>query len=251
MAFDENVLEQQFIAQLRHHLDGWRKKVTADFSKENFDHELAALNSDPIYSKFHLNTADYVNVRFMGRISISIGRRLGEIYDKIPRLLAAARYNITPAQVAPKFGVMQLDIGLRFSELLKEHSEYVQDTCKKFSIPKIYKEGIGIEIRYNFNPNDSARLRKDEDMASQLITANLTPIYLVFSSISPRDEAIERLKRAGWTFLVGQQALEFARDLLGMDLTSILDRPAVSKEIKNEIEGMMKDIKSSYAFRNF
>ena len=88
-------------------------------------------------------------------------------------------------------------------------------------------------------------------MAEKLIAAELLPIYLVFSSISPRDEAIARLKRAGWIFLVGQSALDFATDLLGMDLTSILDRPAVSKEIKEEIEGMMSDIKSSYAFNRF
>lgn len=251
MAFNEKTLEQQFVAQLRHHLDGWRKKVAADFSKKSFDAELAALNSDPIYPKFHFNTAAYVNIRFMGRMSISIGRRLGEIYDKVPRLLAAARYNITPAQVAPKFGVMELDIGLRFSELSKEDSEYVQDTCETHTTVRPAEEGIGIEIRYNFNPNDSSRPRKDVDMADELIAAKLLPIYLVFSSISPRDEAIARLKRAGWIFLVGQSALDFATDLLGMDLTSILDRPAVSKEIKEEIEGMMTDIKLSYAFNKF
>jgi len=43
MAFNEKTLEQQFVAQLRHHLDGWRKKVAADFSKRSFDAELAAL----------------------------------------------------------------------------------------------------------------------------------------------------------------------------------------------------------------
>lgn len=251
MAFDEKVLEQQFISQLRHHLDGWRQKVAADFSKESFDNELTALNSDPIYPKFHFNSESYVNIRFMGRMSISIGRRLGEIYDKVPRLLAAARYNITPKQVAPKFGVMELDIGLRFSELTKENSEYVQDTCENHTSVRPAELGVGIEIRYNFNPNDSSRLRKDVDMAEKLIEAKLLPIYLVFSSISPRDEAIARLKRAGWIFLVGQPALNFATDLLGMDLTSILDRPAVSNEIKQEIEGMMSDIRSSYAFNKF
>lgn len=251
MEFDEHKLEQQFVSQLRHHLNGWRRKVIDDFSKSNFDAELAALNSDPVYPKFHFHSAAYVNIRFMGRMSISIGRRLGEIYDKVPRLLAAARYNLTPGQVAPKFDGLELDICLRFAEITGADSKFVKDTCKKHTGSSPTKDGIGIEIRYNFNPNDSSRLRKDVDVASKLIACNLMPIYLVFSSISPRDEAIARLKRAGWIFLVGQQGLDFATELLGMDLSSVLDRPAVSKEIKAEVDGMMKDIKNSYALSKF
>lgn len=251
MAIDEASLEQQFINHLRHHLSGWRAKVTEDFSKENYETELAALNSDPVYPKFHLNSPEYVIVRFMGRVSISIGRRLGEIYDKVPRLLAAARYNLSPSQVAPKFDRLELDIGLRFSQVSSTDQRYIRDICAKYFSDGLASGGIGIEIRYNFNPNDSSRLRKDEDMAEKLITNNLTPIYLIFSSISPRDEAIARLKRAGWTFIVGQQGLDFATELLGMDLSSILERPAVSSEIKSEVDGMMMDIKNSFAFSQF
>lgn len=251
MNFDEAKLEQQFISHLRHHLKGWRQKVIADFSQESFDAELAALNSDPIYPKFHFNSADYVNIRFMGRMSISIGRRIGEIYDKVPRLLAAARYNLKPTQVAPKFDGLELDIGLNFSEIKPSDCEFVQNICEKYTGIRPAASGVGIEIRYNFNPNDSSRLRKDVDMANKLISHNLLPIYLVFSAISPRDEAIARLKRAGWYFLVGQEGLDFATELLGMDLSSVLERPAISREIKSEIDGMMDDIKSSYAFNEF
>ena len=232
-------------------MSGWRAKITGDFSKANYDAELAALNSDPIYPKFHFNTPDYVIIRFMGRVSISIGRRLGEIYDKVPRLLAAARYNLRPEQVAPKFDGLELDIGLRFSQISAQDQQHVRDVCAKYFRSALARDGIGIEIRYNFNPNDSSRLRKDEDMAEKLAQNHLTPIYLIFSSISPRDEAIARLNRAGWTFIVGQPGLDFATELLGMNLSSILDRPAVSREIKSEIDGMMSDIKNSFAFSQF
>lgn len=251
MINNEQVLEEHFISQLRHHLKGWRQKVISDFAKNNFDTELAALNSDPVYPKFHFNSPAYVNIRLMGRMSISIGRRLGEIYDKIPRLLAAARYNITPAQVAPKFGGLELDIGLQFSQISNHDSDFVRNVCEKHAGIRPIGNGVGIEIRYNFNPNDSSRLRKDVDMANKLIGENLLPIYLIFSSISPRDEAISRLKRAGWTFIIGQQGLDFATELLGMDLTSVLDRPAVSREIKEEVDAMMHDIRNSHAFNQF
>ena len=249
MPFDAQQLEMQFIEALRHHLKGWRNKVTADFCQKGYEQELSALNGDPIYSQFHLNSPSYVNIRLMGRISISIGRRLGEIYDKIPRLLAAARFNLTPAQVAPKFKGLELDISLRFSEMSEVDVQFVQAVCRQHLNLTPEGQGVGIEIRYNFNPNDSSRLRKDEEMARQLFAEGLVPVYLVFSSISPRDEAIARLKRAGWTFLVGQQAISFATELLGMDLYSILSRPAVSQEIQQEVNGMMDDIKNSYAFR--
>lgn len=251
MAIDEASLERQFVKHLRHHLSGWRAKITGDFSKDSYDAELAALNSDPVYPKFHFNSPEYVIIRFMGRVSISIGRRLGEIYDKVPRLLAAARYNLQPEQVAPKFDGLELDIGLRFSQISAQDQQHVRNVCASYLNGALDQGGIGIEIRYNFNPNDSSRLRKDEAMAEKLVQNHLTPIYLIFSSISPRDEAIARLKRAGWTFIVGQPGLDFATELLGMNLSSILDRPAVSAEIKSEIDGMMSDIKSSFAFSQF
>jgi hypothetical protein len=248
MNFDEEKLEKQFITALKHHLKGWRAKVTADFSEKNFQNELAALNTDPIYPKFNFNTPEYVNIRFMGRMSISIGRRLGEIYDKIPRLLAAARYSLTPQQVAPRFDGLELDIALRYSEISNDDARFVRYICKKHLGTDLDKDGVGIEIRYNFNPNDSSRLRKDVDMANKVIYEKLTPVYLIFSSISPRDEAIARLMRAGWIFLVGENALSFATELLGLNIASILDRPSVRNEIKEEIDGMMKDIKESYSF---
>ncbi|QFS35130.1 hypothetical protein [Burkholderia cepacia] len=244
-------LENEFINHLRHHLAGWRQKVQGDFSKENFEIELAELNGDPVYPRFFLNTPGYVNIRFMGRVSISIGRRLGEIYDRVPRLLAAARYNLSPQQVAPKFGGLELDIGLSFSQISVEDANFVRATCAAHLPKTTIANGIGIEIRYNFNPNDSSRLRKDEDMASKVKAAGLTPVYLVFSSISPREEAIARLQRAGWNFIVGQPALDFATALLGLDLSTILDRPAVKAEIEKEVGGMMNDIKTSYAFMQF
>lgn len=244
-------LENEFIRHLRHHLAGWRQKVQGDFSQENFQNELAELNSDPVYPKFFLNTPQYVNIRFMGRVSISIGRRLGEIYDKVPRLLAAARYELLPEQVAPKFGGLELDIGLSFKQISSRDADFVRATCEANLGGVGIADGIGIEIRYNFNPNDSSRLRKDEDMAAKLVAAGLTPIYLVFSSISPREEAIARLRRAGWNFIIGQPALDFATNLLGLDLSTILDRPAVKSEIEKEVNGMMDDIKKSYAFKRF
>ncbi len=251
MSSNEHALESAIIAELRHHLTGWRRKIRSEFEENNFNKELLALKSDPLYPKFNFDTPDYVNIRFFGRVSISIGRRLGEIYDKIPRRLAMERYGISSKQVAPKLGGLQLDISLRFSEVSREDAAYISSVCKKHIKEDIKSDGIGIEIRYNFNPNDSSRLRKDVSMAEKLIDANLRPVYLVFSSISPRQEAISRLERAGWCFLIGQNAIDFSTELLGLDLGSIWDRPAVKNEIKREVDGMMNDIKTSHAFLKF
>ena len=251
MALTEKELESAIVAELRHHLAGWRHKIITDFSQENFENELASLKGDPLYPKFNFDTPDYVNIRFMGRVSISIGRRLGEIYDKIPRRLAIEKYGLTQAQVAPRFDGLELDVCLRFSELKKSDAQYISSVCQKHINEDITCDGIGIEVRYNFNPNDSSRLRKDCVMAEKVITANLRPIYLIFSAISPRDEAISRLKRAGWEFIVGQEAINFSAELLGLDLSDIWDRPLIKQEISKEINGMMNDIKTSYSFKQF
>ncbi len=251
MNSNESKLENAIVAELRHHLAGWRTKIKNDFSQKNFENELTALKGDPLYPKFNFDTADYVNIRFMGRVSISIGRRLGEIYDKIPRRLVIEKYGINQGQVAPKFDGLELDVCLRYSELKDRDSKFISSVCKEHINEDITSDGIGIEIRYNFNPNDSSRLRKDCVMAEKLIAANLRPVYLIFSAISPRDEAISRLERAGWVFVVGQNAINFSSELFGLDLSDIWDRPTIKKEIETEINGMMDDIKSSYSFKQF
>lgn len=251
MALSEKELESAIVAELRHHLAGWRRKIKTDFSQKNYENELNSLKGDPLYPKFNFDTPDYVNIRFMGRVSISIGRRLGEIYDKIPRRLAMEKYGLTQSQVAPKFDGLELDVGLRYTELKSADAQFISSVCKKHINENITSDGIGIEIRYNFNPNDSSRLRKDCAMAEKVIAADLRPIYLIFSSISPRDEAISRLKRAGWEFVVGQEAINFSAELFGLDLSDIWDRPLIKQEIAKEINGMMDDIKTSYSFKQF
>jgi hypothetical protein len=242
-------LETKFLEAVRHHLAGLRQKVESEFGRSSFEKELSQLSGDPIYPKFGLNSADYVLVRFMGRVSISIGRRLGEIYDKIPRLVAAARFNLTREQVAPSIGNLKLDIGLKYSNLDDDDRHLIVRILEKHFENVTGRKGVGIEIRYNFNPNDSARLRKDVDMAKYLIELGLMPVYLVFSSISPRDEAIARLQRAGWNFLVGEKAIAFGKELFRLDLAKILDRPRVKQEIQREVGEMMDAIRNSYAFK--
>lgn len=227
-----------------------KNKVENDFSKENFDAELAKLKSDSVYSKFSFDREEYVLVRFMGRISISIGRRLGEIYDKVPRFAASAKFNLSPNQVAEKIGGLELDIGLRFSEITPPDKLHITTIVKKHTALDVSDtNGIGIEIRYNFNPNDSSRLKKDVDMGNRLKDLGLRPIYLVFSSISPRQDAISRLTNSGWTFLTGTDAINFANELLTIDFQKILDKPVIKKEVKKAVDEIFKLLVDSYPFQ--
>ena len=242
--------EERFLSELRHHLAGWRAKITEDFGKDSFEAELASLQSDPVYGKFHLGIPEYVVVRLVGRMSISIGRRLGEIYDKLPRFIVQAKYGLTKEQIAPRMGGrLELDICIPFEALSAEDSDEIREVARvQLDADLAGYSGLGIEIRYNFNPNDSARLRKDVTMAELLQQQRLFPVYLIFAENSPRDEAIARLKRAGWTFLVGGEALQFASAIAGTDINSVLDKPSVSSEIESEINEMMAKMFTSYAF---
>ncbi len=103
--------QERFLAELRHHFQGWLEKVTRDLSAEQFHAEIESLINDPVYRSFGFATAEYALIRMMGRLSISIGRRLGEIYDKIPRFVTQARFNLTEVDVAPKIGnKLKLDV---------------------------------------------------------------------------------------------------------------------------------------------
>ncbi len=243
------IIRQKLIEQINHHLDGLKDKIIADFSKESFEREIADLDSDPVYNTFYLNCAEYAFIRKFGRISISIGRRLGEIYDKIPRYIAQIVFEIPENKIAPKMrGKIELDTCLPFEYLSATDKDKVISKTKEFCGNIEIKNGVGIEIRYNFNPNDSSRLRKDVDMATYLIEEGLCPIYLIYSSISPRDEAIARLKRAGWNFLVGDSALHYTSQLYGVDMTSILREEEIASNIKNKINKIMKELFTSYGY---
>lgn len=242
-------VERAFLVQLRHHLEGLRAKIAGDFSKGNFEAELANLKRDPVYPKFAFDRPEYVLVRLMGRVSISIGRRLGEIYNAMPRFAAAARYNLRADQVCVKCGDLELDVCIELNSLSAADREHVLKAVAERPEIGDLGGGLGIEIRYNFNPNDSSRLRKDVLMADNVRAAKLTPVYLIFSAISPRDEAIARLTRAGWKFLVGEKAIRFAHDLLGMDLVTILDKPAIKAEVDKEVNEIMASLIASHAFQ--
>ena len=238
----------KFLAVIKEQLVGLKLKVLNDFTKENFDRELSELKTDPVYSKFSFDCPEYVLIRLMGRISISVGRRLGEIYDKVPRYAASARFNLPPEKIAPKFDRLELDVGLNFTDIHGSDKDHITRIFNKFLNGTRILNGLGIEIRYNFNPNDSSRLRKDVDMGKKLVANNLCPIYLIFSAISPRQDAISRLKNSGWNFLIGQDAINFMSELVDLDITTILDEKVVYLNIKSVVDDIMKTLVKSYPF---
>ena len=237
--------------ELRHHLAGWRAKVSNDFAEGAYQSELTALQRDPVYSKFFLASPTYVLIRLMGRMSISIGRRLGEIYEKLPRFIAQARFNLTHDQIAPKMGgQLELDVCLRFADLAPDDQTHVLAVASRHLGADLRgTAGVGIEIRYNFNPNDSSRLRKDVDMANYLIADGLHPVYMIFAENSPRDEAIARLTRAGWQFVVGSPAMAMMSEIVGTNIDDFLDRPAVATEVEREMGALTLEIFQSHAFQ--
>nr|AFV09321.1 PciI [Planococcus citreus] len=240
--------ERRFLDAIEHHLDGISEKIKKDFTHKNFLKELNGLKGDKVYHDLGFDTAEYTLVRLIGRMSISVGRRLGEIYDKVPRYVAAARFGLQPNQIAEVFDGLELDIALRNSLLSDDDKIHIKKITEKMS-GETYS-GIGIEIRYNFNPNDSSRLRKDVDVASKLSAAGLFPVYLIFSSLSPRNDAIARLKRGGWSFKQGQEALDFLTELLGVDIGSVLSDPIIAAETREKTSKIMKSIFESEAFQS-
>ena len=244
----QDVMRSHLMDSLRGHFAGWKAKINADFAADSYASEFESLRGDPVYRQFSFDRPEYVLIRLMGRMSISIGRRLGEIYDKLPRMAAAARFDLRMEQVVQKLSGLELDITLR-SEDLRQTDRIHIDHLLASRLGVDNSSGLAIEIRYNFNPNDSSRLRKDGQLAELVKAEDLFPVYLVFSSISPRQDAIRRLSRAGWHFLIGSEATGFLDALLGVDFDMLLQNEALRKEIDAEISDMMSQIFESDAFR--
>lgn len=246
--FGENLnpIERRFLEMLHHQIAGLRDKIDRDLGMTPYENELANLSNDPVYNKFSLACPEYVAIRLIGRISISIGRRLGEIYDKMPRYVASTRFSIPEEIIAEEFNGLKLDIGLRYEYLEEVDRRHLASILMNYSA-KGFESGVAIEIRYNFNPNDSARLRKDELMARYVCEAGLFPLYLVYSTSSPREDAIARLRRSGWLFLEGENATRFSTDLFGVDFLRILDRPEIYGSVQRDMQELMQKVFSSHA----
>lgn len=245
---DAEELRERFLESLFGHVDGLKAKAERDFAEQPFKAELAQLGEDPVYSAFGLASPAYTLIRLMGRMSISVGRRLGELHDKPVREVVASRFGLTAEQVSPRLSGLELDIGLRFEQLQPGDEEFVRERAGSTGVVvPDDSAGLGIEIRYNFNPNDSARIRKDAEMAGLVRDTGLEPIYLVFSAMSPRlKDAVPRLERAGWTFLLGPEAGAFAGEVLGLDFGSVLAE--AKPEITKRVAEVMDVITRSYAF---
>ena len=251
-------LRESFLKQLRHHMKGWEEKVHELFYTQEFNEGLQLLKSDPVYSRFGFDIPEFEIVRRIGRMSISIGRRIGEIYDKVPRLMAQAKFGLTKEIVAQKIPTASSGSGLEMDILLPyekfdDHGEVrrvreLVSSLDNSGFPSGSK-GIGIEIRFNFNPNDSSRLRKDVELGKALQDNGFLPIYLIFTENSPRDEAILRLSRSGWNFIIGNEAKQFMHHLFEADFTTILDEPTISKEIKSYSKKLMRSIFTSPAYK--
>jgi len=247
---DPEELRQRYLDALYGHVEGWRLKAEADFAQEPFESELGELVADPVYSAFGLAVPEYMLIRLMGRMSISVGRRLGELHDKPLREVVATRFGLPMGAVSPKLKGLELDLALRFAELADpDDANFIRTEAAAVGVNvPVDAQGLGIEVRYNFNPNDSARIRKDVDMASHVQAAGLEPVYLVFSSMSPRlEDAVPRLERAGWKFLHGADAGAFAARVLGLDFGEVLReaKPLIVKRIGEVMEAIL----GSYAFR--
>ena len=241
----------RFLEELRHHMAGWVAKAREDMSANAYAQELASLRGDLLYSNFGFAIPEYVLIRLMGRMSISIGRRLGEIYDKVQRFVVARRLGLSDEQATGEYGPnnLRLDIRVPMDPLNADDEEHVRTVTARHLPDLDLTGGLAIEVRYNFNPNDNARLRKDASFPPLLQAENLAPIYLVFSGISPRIEAIARLRRSGWTFLIGEGASNYMTELTGIDLQGILNEPAVRAEVDREVASFMTAIYDSPAFR--
>ena len=124
-------MRSHMVRSLRWHFAGWKAKIQRDFSATGYATELDSLRGDAVYHLFSFDRPEYALIRLMGRMSISIGRRLGEIYDKLPRLAAAARFNLSMDEVVQKISGLEVDLILRTVSLADSDQIYLNDVLSR------------------------------------------------------------------------------------------------------------------------
>ena len=123
-------------------------------SANAYAQEFASLRGDLLYSNFGFAIPEYVLIRRMGRMSISIGRRLGEIYDKVQRFVVARRLGLSDEQATGEYGPndLRLDIRVPIDLLNADDEEQVRPVTERHLPDLDLTGGLAIEVRYNFNP---------------------------------------------------------------------------------------------------
>jgi hypothetical protein len=230
----EELLEDTIEDQLDRVLDYTRRKNVQKIREEHAE--------DPLFSRFHLDTQEFVLAKLGNGLQTSIHRKIGDLIEtNIQQIIrhklgidSPITYDATIV-VDGEEKARELDALIRPDELSGEDKERVEEfiathgdsfnvnqTLSSFDdSEELPYEAIGFEIRHCYQSADSKRAQADIAMANHLINEDIMPVMLILCSDSNQD-VIGRYKNYMHVY-EGENSFQLIQTLSGFDYAQFLD----------------------------
>jgi len=192
-----------------------------------------ALASDPVYSIFGLDSAEYFAATLAGGTITSIHRKIGDAYEDCVRAIFSTQYHLTAEQMqytavlasGDRESRRSLDVYLALDDLptaqRRSWTGYAHDRLKQISpTPKVEIEAIGFEVRHCYQSADSKRVQADEAIARHCIVSGILPAMLIFCAQSNRS--VVKRYRSLWIVTEGIESYELLKAQTSFDFYAFL-----------------------------
>lgn len=213
-----------------------------DYSRDkDIEETQKAYSQDPLFSRFNLDTKEFVLAKYGAGFNTSITRKLGDLIEENTRHIFSEKTGIDDITydaeivVDGEKEIRELDALLlldevddgdsttRLQQVINEDGEGIGDNKSLSDFTKESPEwrGIGFEIRHCYQSADSKRVGADITMAKHLKSKNIMPVMLIFCNDS-NQPVISRYRNHMFVY-EGNDSFDLVERLTGFDYAEFLD----------------------------
>lgn len=223
--------------------------------RKNVDEQRRNYAEDPLFSRFNLDTREFVLAKSGGGLVTSIHRKVGDLIERNVQRIFAETYDLDDVTydasivVDGEEKVRELDALLLLDEADGEMRQRLQRVIDEdahraegdnASLDEFAGDGgrewrgMGFEIRHCYQSADSKRAQADVAMANHLRNDDVLPVMLIFCEDSNR--AVVSRYRNHMYVSEGRNSFDLVERLTGFDYADFLD------EREAMIDGKMDDV---------
>ena len=228
-------------ADLEETIDGELDTVLDYARRKNIKEQRKEYAKDPLFSRFNLDTREFVLAKSGGGLVTSIHRKVGDLIEKNVQHIFSERTGIDEITydaeivVGGEAKTRELDALLmldevndgapteRLQRVIDEDGDGLGDnkSLSDFTEESTEWQGMGFEIRHCYQSADSKRAQADIAMAEHLKSENIMPVMLIFCEDSNQG-VISRYRNYMFVY-EGQNSFELVEQLTGFDYAEFLD----------------------------
>ena len=226
---------------LRETIDSELDTVLDYARRKNIKEQRKEYSRDPLFSRFNLDTQEFVLAKSGGGLVTSIHRKVGDLIEKNVQHVFRERTGIDEITYdadilvdgEPKTRELDAlllidevdggDATARLRKVLDEDGDGLGDvrSLADFTEGSTEWRGMGFEIRHCYQSADSKRAQADIAMADHLKSENIMPVMLIFCEDSNQD-VISRYRNYMFVY-EGKNSFELVERLTGFDYAAFLD----------------------------